>query len=728
MSDLDRLFYWCGIAADYVNYKGEKVSVPEENRLALLETMGLDLSSSEAISQEAYRLDAAPWKSWLNPLSITHAFGEASVQINIGPDDAVKTFAWSLLDNKGKSLRRGTFSPADLDESGEYYLEQERFSRRALQLGILEPNYYTLCLSDGDVELSTTIAAVPPTVQKAQWAEDHKKIWGVIIQLYTLTSERNWGIGDFSDLNDLIEKSARKGMDVIGLNPLHALSAYLDEYYSPYSPSDRRFISPLYIDPELEAEFDGTAKTALNRELLAELKAANTVDYVKVRDVKYAVLEVMFSNLLIGRAETGNERFSSFEQFVLSNGNGLLEFAFYEACHQRWSGAQFVLKYGEKLEDVVDVLFSSDGDALANLDDEKAGACKALLFHCYLQWLAFGQLAVCQRTAMDCGMAVGLIRDLAVGADGGGAEVTANESLFCRDSAVGAPPDPFAATGQNWGLPPVSPAELRASGFKHYIELLRKNMQHCGALRIDHAMSIMRLWWCPPETTADHGAYVYYPFEEMLGLLALESHLNKCVIVGEDLGVVPDEFREALRRVGVFSNKVFYFEKVHHSELKHPKDYDQHALAMVNNHDVPTLVSWWNGSDLVLRDRLDLLEEGVDYLQVCGERRRDKEQLLGMLYREDLYPESWHGKTCDEIADEALIESILILASRTASQLFVIQLEDLLMMDAPVNVPGTFHEHANWQRKLTTTVSDMFGSARIDRVLENINSERKNHR
>ncbi len=717
MSDLDRLFYWRGIAADYLNYREEHVSVPLENRVNLLSAMGVDTSSGDAISKEVFDLDVAPWLEWLPNFSVTRSGNDSGFLVNVPSGQLHDSFHWKLSDDDGQIVRSGGFCPAELEEIGNYEFEGRYFTRRKVVVPGLPPRYFDLFLKSGNKSQTVKLASLPTHVYQAPWSDENQKVWGFIIQLYTLRSDRSWGIGDFSDLKDLIYLSAERGAEVIGLNPLHALSVYLESHFSPYSPSDRRFISPLYIDPELVDDYVNQVAEKVDQDQLRNARESDKVDYVAIRNLKYSVYQSMFEQFIAKEIDNQSDRYQEFKGYVESSGSSLRNFAYFEACHQQWTDAKYVLRYMERQGELEEDLFDLSG-ALR-------GARLSMLFHCYLQWVAASQLSMCHEATVDAGMKVGLVRDLAVGADGGGAEVSTNQDLFCREASIGAPPDPFAQTGQNWGLPPVSPAELRASGFRHFIELLRDNMKDCGALRIDHAMSLMRLWWCPPHQSADHGAYVYYPFDEMLGLLALESQLNKCLIIGEDLGVVPADFRKAITDAKIFTNKVFYFEKVGHGTFKAPENYDSHALAMVNNHDVPTLVSWWNGSDLQLRDELNLLEEGVDCRQLRKERRQDKANLMDQLYHSGLYPESWHGRELEEAADEALIDAILVFVAKTSSKIFMVQLEDLLMMDSPVNVPGTFHEHANWQRKLSKNTSEIFSGQRVSALLRRIDQQRK---
>lgn len=717
MSDLDRLFYWRGIAADYLNYRGEHVHVPIDNRINLLKAMGVDVSNPECIETDAYKLDVEPWMHWLGKLNICEAGDQVSFEINLGPQDLDRDFKWIVSDSNGKPIRSGDFRYRDIEETGEYIFEGAKYSRRKVPVGALDPNYYQLLVQSEEKTEETQLAACPPLAYQSSWSDTGQKVWGVIIQLYTLRSERNWGIGDFTDLKILIHHLAAQGAGVLGLNPLHALSPYLHDNFSPYSPSDRRYINPLYIDPCNVVEYIASIENIINRDHLEALRENNKVNYTKVHATKYQIFQEMFCIFIDKELKNISRRYLDFVEYVKQNGSSLLKFAHYEASRQRWPNAKYALCSGKKVEELSKDILSPN--------KEKTEAQLALLFHCYLQWVSHLQLNECQVEAKESGMKVGLIRDLAVGADGGGSEVSEHRSLFCRDSSVGAPPDPFADTGQNWGIPPAIPSEIRASGYRHFIQLLRENMASCGALRIDHAMSLMRLWWCPPEQTAAYGAYVYYPFHEMLNLLKLESYLSKCLVIGEDLGVVPDEFRDAINRVRIFTNKVFYFEKTPDNLFKRPEDYEAHSLAMVNNHDLPTLVSWWNGSDLKLRVDLNLLEENVNYFDIHRERQQDKQRLMQMLYDSGLYPDNWHGHSLEERADEQLIEAILTLSSRANSKIFVMQLEDLLMMDEPVNVPGTFKEYDNWQRKLSLSVSEIFADERIRSVFEKIDKQRK---
>ena len=714
MSELDPLFYWRGISPNYYNYKGEFLTVPEENKIILLEAMEVDLSSKEKIKKEIFRLDVEPWLSWLESFFLSYA-SDPNFHINLTPEELEVELNWYLTSATGNEVAKGKFVGQNLEEVGDYLFEDVKYSRRKFSLEFSEPGYYELTLAYGDRKESATLAIAPETTFIPEWSERDTKIWGVIIHLYTLRSKTNWGIGDFSDLYNLVEYIGQSGGGVIGLNPLHSISPYLEESFSPYSPSDRRFINPLYIDVASIESFDEIAVSEKEKETISVLRSTDNVDYSRVARLKFPFFIALFNLFFDREIKNQTDKAKEFLNFLHSIEKPILEYANYELLNCKYIDKAF-RKVG--LKNLESVQF----EKIAR--DLLLGKHKGITFFCYLQWVANKQLADCQEHAEALNMEIGLVKDLAVGADGGGSEVSSHTELFRLKASVGAPPDPMALTGQNWGIPPMDPAVLKETKFAHFIALLRANMSRCGALRIDHAMSLMRLWWCPPDLNAAAGGYVLYPFEQMLGLLCLESYLNECVIIGEDLGVVPDEFREGISKARVFSNKVFYFEKEANGEFRRPEHYDPNALAMVNNHDVPTLVSWWNGTDLSLRHELNMLEEGVSYEQVCDGRKFEKTSLVRLLRDSDLLPNGWDESQLDKPADQNLIEAILLFVSKTSSKIFVIQLEDLMMMNDPVNVPGTFKEHANWQRKLVKPIDDLFEDERINHFLNQINKQR----
>ena len=346
------------------------------------------------------------------------------------------------------------------------------------------------------------------------------------------------------------------------------------------------------------------------------------------------------------------------------------------------------------------------------------------LFFVYLQWCAKKQLKSVQAAAERSGMQVGIYLDLAVGVDLNGSEVWSNQSSFAINISAGAPPDEFARAGQDWGFPPMCPKALEFTGFELFRRTLRANMSLCGAVRYDHAASLLRLWWIPQGSTAAEGAYVRYPLESLLGLISLESQQNKCLVIGEDLGTVPDELTQRMESQHVFSYRVLYFEQEALGMVA-PDSYPAEAAAAITTHDLPTLVSWWQGSDIDLRDQLGLLGSPEVALQMQQHRHEDKKKILQALRSELLWSKSTDPGEHPKMTHELSVAVHRYLA-RSHAGVMIVQLEELMEMESPVNVPGTFDNHRNWQRKLHLTIEEVFEQENANNLLLAIRKERQN--
>ncbi len=704
-----------GIAEEYIEYSGNVAHIPLADRVDILALKGGGLFNGEnldrqALASQIQELTQGPWQSLLPPVVVLSRGGCESITLNFTELALGLEWQWTIVCEDGRQLTQ-RFTPHELPESETRTLAGVRYSRRLLTLppfldGSLPEGYHRLTLqalvfsgedfsegfsegsSDGPgegsraVEQSSPLIVAPARCYEPSWVLDGQRLWGFSVQLYSLHSERNWGIGDLTDLQELIRLAAHKGASFLVLNPLHALDLRNPDNCSPYSPNDRRRLNLLYIDPAREEEFHANASLqsaeAVERRLNMQrrLQQCESINYRAVAELKLAVLLPMFLHFVEHHLAVDSPRAQQFGRFVTAQGASLQAFAEHEAA--RWAGL-------------------AEG-----IDDPR--------FTLYTQWLAEMQLEACQRLAVDLGMRIGLIRDLAVGGDGGGAEVVLNEDLFCERASIGAPPDPLAPQGQNWGLPPLDPQQLRASGYSHFIDLLRTNMAHCGALRIDHVMALMRLWWCPRFAGRGTGAYVHYPVDDMFALLRLESVRNRCMVIGEDLGVVPPQVREYLNSSAVFSNVLFYFEKYDGFNFRRPEHYKARALAMVANHDVPTLAAWWNCADLRLRHQLGLIASAAALEEQTRWRGVEKRQVLQWLGEQWLLPPQWQGDCTLRPFDNALCAAIMRCCARSSAQLLSVQLEDLALLETPVNIPGTSTEYPNWRRKLPIALSELIDS------------------
>ena len=339
-------------------------------------------------------------------------------------------------------------------------------------------------------------------------------------------------------------------------------------------------------------------------------------------------------------------------------------------------------------------------------------------FHAWLQWLADEQLGAAQSLGRQLGMPIGLYGDYAVGVNPSGSETWSDQALYRMGAGVGAPPDALALKGQDWGIPPQDPHALAAARYRPFRDLIAANMRHFGALRLDHVMALFRQWWVPVGRGATEGGYVHYPLEDLMSVMALESVQHGCMVVGEDLGTVPDEMRHAMAEFAVYSYKVLLFEKHADGRFRRPGEYVRRAIATVSTHDLPTLRGYWEGRDLSLRDQLKLFPGEEIRRRVYDERGRDRAQLVAALEATGLKPGT--VKSGDSPFSEELARAIQLYLARCASALAVLQIEDLIGMTDPVNVPGTSNEHANWQRKITATIEDVFEDEATAQLLEDV--------
>lgn len=597
------------------------------------------------------------------------------------------------------------------------------FSNHQLSFPAQPFGYYLLQLSSRERNYHVRLLVSPKTAYQPAIFKQ-QKAWGLNVQLYSLRSARNWGIGDFADLAYLVEKGVMYGAEFIGINPLHAMYSAVPEWASPYSSASRRYLNWLYlaIDDLPEYKLCKSVQNWLNQEniqqQLAALRQAEQVNYTEITQLKLTALEKLYAYFQRSRAEKMQQRQKAFADFVKQQGKGLLYQGLFEcldcqSSHQAieqedqigWLGWQQYQQLNDKQRDKL----------IRQHKDQ-------VMFYCWLQWLAQEQLNHLQTLCQAKGMHLGIYGDLAVSSSRGSADVWADPQLYCVDTSVGAPPDPLGPVGQNWNIPPYNPTELKARGFQPFIELLRANMQHFGVLRIDHIMGLFRLWLIPPEKTAADGLYVHYPFAELMAILAIESQRNQCLVVGEDLGTVPDEVRWKLNEFQIFSYFVLYFEQ---RNLQYP---DKHAFpinafATVGTHDVPSLSSFWHCRDLELFAQLGVLQGDV-LKQKYDQRVIDKQALLNSLHRDQYLPDDYWGDALSMAMHQNLMRVIHLYLAESQTKLIGVQLENLLEQEISFNLPGTSLEYPNWRMRLSRSIEEIFSDEKITALLTEINQAR----
>ncbi len=711
-----------GIGDAYFDYRGELRYFSLETKIALLRAMRCDVDNADALAQEVSRLERSQWLSLLPPVVVIRG-ARIAFDINVPARDLGGGVSWAIT-FADATRREGIVFAADCPEVWRGEAEGTVMTRRRLELPFdVEPGYheFELKLAERAAEQALLIASAhechePPAIVAGA------RLWGAAIQLYTLRSRNNWGMGDFEDLKMLIRWMASCGAGFIGLNPLHALAPSDPARASPYSASSRYFLNVLYIAVPAVREYaqcipaqqrvgevEFTAR-------LATLRAGSHVDYAGVAAAKFEILALLYAHFREHHLATRSARADEFRAFATAGGAPLEAHARFDALDRHFCKTFGTpsgwMNWPEAYRDAQGA--AAKAFAIEHPQDVE--------FFIYLQWLAHEQLLSAQSLTRDLDMPVGLYGDYAVGANPSGSETWSDQSSYCMGAEIGAPPDSLALKGQGWGIPPQDPFIMQTERLQGFVHLIRNNMRYYGALRLDHVMSLFRLWWVAAGASPVEGAYVHYPLEQLLGVLTLESERNRCLVVGEDLGVVPDEMRKAMPAFGIYHYKVMLFEKID-GRLRRPDEYLQRALATVTTHDMPTLHSYWEDHDIELRRRLDLYPSVAIEAEVRHERAQDREIVLQALREQGLAPAQ--PATGLEPFTPALAEALHVYLARSATILVAIQVEDLLGMVDPVNVPGTYLEYPNWQRKLSAELEDLIVREDLRATLGKINAARR---
>ncbi len=718
-----------GIAADYYDIHGVRHVTADHTKRALLQSMGFAVDSPEAIANAIRDWDDAPWRRPCDPVRILREEeAGAPILCCFAAEDGRErstVVQWQVRNEAGELVVDEKIGPG-LTASEVKFVQGHRHVRVELPAPQgLPVGYYQLTVkADGLVGGSTgsmRLVVAPSRCYVPPALESGRRFWGLALQLYSLSSGRNWGCGDFTDLKQVVEWAGKSlGAGLIGLNPLHAIRNSAPHNTSPYAPLNRLALNELYIDLERLPEFyasEDAQKQYRKPEFQAKLqamRAARRVDYDAIAAAKRTILDLAYRQFLKDgytgvepNLEPKTARAKLLERFIEAEGEALELYAIFQTVEDE----RRIIQSKTATWHEWPVQLRSPGSAVREYAKRHR---KRIRFFQYVQWLASEQLTEASRLADQMGMPVGLYNDLALGAERNGAESWIYQSVLALDAECGAPPDDFALEGQNWGLPPVNPVALRASGYELFIQLLRRNMRYGGAIRLDHVMALCRLFWIPRGKPASEGTYVRYPFEELLAIVALESVRSNTLVIGEDLGTVPDHVREQLAKARVLSYRVFYFERRGDGAWKAPNDYPQQALAVVTTHDLATLTGFWSGEDLQVRAGLGLLGDDASRRKAMDERLQDKRRILVALKQEGLLPSGMGDDPATVTAmTPALCRAIHTYLARTPSWVVLANLEDGLEEFSQTNMPGTVETHPNWNRKYACRVEDMPGDERL---------------
>jgi len=542
-----------------------------------------------------------------------------------------------------------------------------------------EAGYYD-CTFDGEA----TRLAVAPLHCPLPPQGEHRS-WGASLQIPSLRTDKPSAFGGFGELAEAVEALAKAGADAAAINPVHALFPGNGEGFSPYSPSSRRFLNGAMADPVL-----------LGLPALPETDGNSLIDWPSALPARQQQMRMLFDSL------PAEERAA----IIGEPGKELVLHAVFDALdsHFRPQGAKGWRDWPSQYR-------KPDNKAVANFAAKHANEVE---FHLFVQVITRAGLAEVQTRAKAAGMSIGLVADLAVGVDPGGSDCWALGDVMLRGLTIGAPPDPLGPHGQNWNITGFSPEGLLHTGYAPWIAMIRAALENSGGLRIDHAFGLARLWVIPEGGGPGDGAYLTYPFADLIRLLTLEAHLAGAFIIAEDLGTAPHGFSEAIARHHMLGMRVLWFERAEDHGFIGAQDYDALAVAMTGTHDTPTLAGWWSGTDLDWADKLGRLPEGVD--RAKAEEIRDWDR--GLLWSTI----AGHAPRPSPQEPQVAVDAAIAHIARTPSALAIVPVEDLLGLVEQPNIPGTITEHPNWRRRLDASLDELLNAPEVGPRLASLNT------
>jgi 4-alpha-glucanotransferase len=661
-----------GVATEYWDWQGRHVTVPAASVRAVLTALDVDVSSPRAVAASLEDSQLQPWRRMLPPTVVCREGTTPWVPVHLPHGESVQVWV-ELEDGSRRSLVQQDrwVDPRVVDgrQVGEATFEVPR----DLPLG-----WHTLHARSDSAEGQSTLVVTPGRLELPDGLRDGERCWGFMTQLYAVRSRQSWGLGDLGDLTQLaVWSGSDLGADFVLVNPLHAAEPAGRMEPSPYLPTTRRFVNPVYIRVEDVPEV--AYMPASERQLLEWL--AESVQSLDVEDrldrdatwsAKRSALETVY------RLPRTLARDREFERFTVDQGEGLVDFATW--CALAEAHGPLWTQWPAELHDPASDAVAAERERLAERVD----------FYCWLQWIADEQLAAAQRRAVESGMRLGIVHDMAVGVHPEGADAWSLGTALARDVTVGAPPDAFNQQGQDWSQPPWRPDQLAELGYVPYRDMLRTVLRHAGGLRVDHVIGLFRLWWVPSGCGPDAGTYVRYDHEALVGILALEAQRAGAFVVGEDLGVVEPWVRDYLRDRGVFGTSILWFEKDDEGRPLEPESWRELCLATVATHDLPPTAGYLAGEHITLRERLGLLTRSPEEERAIDEA--DRARVLDLLRD--------RGLLHDGGSEREAVEALHRFLTWTPARLLGVSVADAVGDRRTINQPGTHDQYPNWRLPL----------------------------
>lgn len=731
MSKIDDLIHelseLCGIVSEYWDILGKKHITPVETKKAILSAMKMKIDSEEDAVKEIHERKWKPWRSFIEPVHVVSVKEQpfkvpVYIPIHEGEEKRL-SLSWSIESENGQ---RDEFliSGENLTISEQQWINGIRYIKINIQdTGNRDIGYYVIHIECKHPEnifpegtnllKKTSRIVVTPDTCFIPPELHNRRTWGLSVNLYSIRSFRNWGIGDFTDLKEIIRWTADLKGGFIGINPLHALQNTKPLGISPYSPISRLYKNIIYLDiesiPEVSESKDaqGILTSSSFKRELNKIKKEKLIDYEQTASLKDRILRQAFEFFYEQYYTQNTPQGREFKKYISDEGDALEFFATYMTLSDFFccgdhnsSWQQWAQKY-------------HNPSSVAVQEFRKRHE-REILFYKYIQWLIDGQLKEAVKLTRELGMVVGLYNDLAIGSVGGGSDAWNYQDVI-GGADVGAPPDDFSPDGQNWGFPPMIPERLRETGYELFIQTVRKNMKHGGALRIDHAPGLFRLYWIPYGISPKEGAYIRYPSEDLLRIIALEGVRNKTMVIAEDLGTVGENVRETLKKFQMLSYKLFYFERNYPDpSFLPPEKYPDMALCAVTTHDLPTIYGYWKGQDIKMRKKLGMYTDEGLWQRHVEERERDKQLIISALKSQDIIPVDFPSKPkrLTQMTPELCIAIYQYLA-RTPCKLLHVSLDDVIGNLNQQNMPGIVDSYPNWMQKTPLTLEEMVEDERF---------------
>ncbi|MDH4231668.1 MAG: 4-alpha-glucanotransferase [Nitrospirota bacterium] len=724
---IDELAGLCGILPEYWDIFGKLHTTTVDAKRAMLKAMKMRVESDEDIAREIDIRKIGPWKSFVEPVIVISVNAQPLkiplyVPVHAGNKDNL--LITCVIEDESGGAGEISLAGADIEvveermigNSGHIKIvlsdERERhmgYYTAAIECtlnGILFPDGASVLRKQTKIIITPDTCYLPPELKEG-------RTWGLSTNLYSLRSEGSWGIGDFKDLETISGLVAGVRGDFIGINPLHAVPNTHPYGISPYSPISRIYKNYIYLHVEdiPEVKDSEEIQTLMNgkpvRKKIQELQRLDLIDYEQTGKLKEKILRRAFDAFYEKHYDKGTSRDNDFKKYISGEGESLESFAVFLVLWNFFRKKNIYAWQGWP-----EAYHDPNGQAVKKFKRRQE---KEVLYHMYLQWLIDEQLKRVSRSCKESGLRIGLYYDLAIGAIAGGSDVW-NYQEIIGNADVGAPPDDFNPNGQNWGFPPMIPDNLKEHGYELFIETIRKNMRYGGALRIDHALGLFRLFWIPSGTTPKDGAYLLQPVEDLLRIIALESERNRTIVIAEDLGTIDDAFREMLQSFHMLSYRLFYFEKNYPDpSFKLPERYPATALCAITTHDLPTVYGYWVGRDIEAKKQLGIYGDEGTWMNDVAARERDKRLILGVLKEQGLLTADFPEEPAEvpQMTHE-LCMAIYRYLAQSPCKLLLVSLDDVIGTLNQQNMPGTVDAHPNWIQKTPLALNDMVHDRRFN--------------